>query len=100
MLYWSVRVSLSSAEVSFVSLGGWGERKGKRTGDDGTEMRKRILNRPIAPVIDFSLLFTVLFMGYHWEPLQRRESVLKFTFQLVVNLRNTKFVALRPLLVV
>ena len=29
-------------------------------------------------------------MGYHWEPLQRRESVLKVTFQLVVNRRNAK----------
>ena len=41
---------------------------------------------PFAPVIvlsrliNLSLIFTVLFMGYHWEPLQRRESVLKFAF--------------------
>ena len=45
LAYWSLRVPLSSVEVSFVSLGGWGERERKRTGDDGTEMRRTMLNR-------------------------------------------------------
>ena len=45
MLAYSLRVPLSSVEVSFVSLGGLGERERKRTGDDGTEMRRTILNR-------------------------------------------------------
>ena len=54
----------------------------------------------LCALIILSVLFKVLFMGYHWEPLQRRQSILKVKFQLVVNLRNAKFVALRPLLAV
>ena len=71
-------------------------------GNEGVQFKSHhsLLSTALCALINLSVLFTVLFMEYHWEPLQRRESVLKVTIQLVVNLRSAKFVALRPLLAV